>query len=151
MTHQGQSKLFSKLPPPKNSSHEPLAAVVKTDKPQFLKKSVPLIPQSVTRKQVASKDSDDEDVSDSFFTINEPALKPLTEPLNIGLEINPSRSTSYEQDMVYTAMPTNQQYNMAGLSEAEVNQHSEHSGLELDDIAVSKRSSVPIVILSFDF
>ena len=141
MIRSGQSKLFTKLPPPKNSRHEPIIqdASKPVEKP-VAKKSAPLVPQSVTRKQALKKDSDDEDDSaGSFFTMDEPALKVSAEPMDIGPVYQTVTTTTYHQEeaIAYSGMPTNQQYNMAGMTDAEMGYAtSTDAGLELDDIAV---------------
>ncbi len=136
---KGQSKLFTKLPPPKNSRHEPIIQdTSKSIEKPVVKKSAPLVPQSVSRKQAPKKDSDDEDESaGSFFTMDEPALKPSAEPMDIG-PIYPTVSTYHQEEaVVYSGMPTNQQYNMAGIYDTEMSYATTgDAGLELDDIAV---------------
>jgi hypothetical protein len=98
-----------------------------------MKKSTPLIPQSVARQQSSKKDSDDEDVSDSFFTMDEPALKVQAEPMDIGPVFQTISSTSQQAEPAYPSMPTNQQYNMAGISDT---YQTEDAGLELDHVSV---------------
>lgn len=133
----GQSKLFSKLPPQKNSPHEPAFIISKPVRKDPIKKSLPLIPQSVARQQMSKKDSDDEDVSDSFFTMDEPTLKVQAEPMDIGAALQMITTTSQQEEIVYPIMPTNQQYNMAGmLDSASLYQQREDPGLELDNVAL---------------
>jgi hypothetical protein len=141
----GQSKLFSQLPPPKNSHHEPPSEVKPVAK-SLMKKSIPLIPQSVARQQSSKKDSDDEDVSDSFFTMDEPALKVQTEPMDIGPVFQTVSSTVQHSEPVYSYLPTNQQYNMAGLSDTVSTYQTEDAGLELDHVAVCTSSFKILVI-----
>ncbi|EFX88083.1 hypothetical protein DAPPUDRAFT_305525 [Daphnia pulex] len=129
----GQSKLFSKLPPPKNSHHEPPSEIAKPVVKPLMKKSTPLIPQSVARQQSSKKDSDDEDVSDSFFTMDEPALKEQAEPMDVGPVFQTISSTGQQAELAYPSMPTNQQYNMAGTSDT---YQTEDAGLELDHVAL---------------
>merc|ERR1712071_523712 len=130
---KGQSKLFAKLPPPRNSRYEPLEKRVEvTEKPSFLKKSNPLITQSVIKKQTQINDSDDEE-SGSFFTLDEPALKEpiiLAEP-----EFRTTHSTNKLMETApdFTPMPTNQQYNLANISNE---MPSEPVPMELDDEAL---------------
>lgn len=112
-------------------------------KPQesTVKKSVPLIPQSVTRKQVVKNDSDDEEMSSGFFTMDEPIINEPAVPVNIE-PISYLPNTGVIQPEIYSAvsaLPTNQQYNMAGLPDDVANTYaSGDSGLELDDVAVRK-------------
>ncbi|KAI9562895.1 hypothetical protein GHT06_010351 [Daphnia sinensis] len=133
----GQSKLFSKLPPPKNSPHEPAHIISKPVIKEPMKKSLPLIPQSVARQQTSKKDSDDEDVSDSFFTMDEPTLKVQDEPMDVGVAVQTITTTSQQEEIVYPSMPTNQQYNMAGmLDSSSLFQQRQGHGLELDNVAL---------------
>ncbi|XP_057367326.1 proline-rich protein PRCC-like [Daphnia carinata] len=133
----GQSKLFSKLPPPKNSPHEPAFTVSKPVSKDPIKKSLPLIPQSVARQQTLKKDSDDEDISDSFFTMDEPTLKVQVEPMDVGAAFQTITTTTQQDEIVYPIMPTNQQYNMAAmLDSASLYQQREEPGLELDNVAL---------------
>jgi len=141
----GQSKLFSKLPPPKNSRHEPPTEIAKPVVKPLMKKTTPLIPQSVARQQFSKKDSDDEDVSDSFFTMDEPALKVQAEPMDVGPVFQTISSTSQHTELVYSSIPTNQQYNMAGISDS---YQTEEAGLELDHVAVC-RCSYKILVEDF--
>ena len=139
-TQKGQSQLFTKLPPPKNSRYEPPVEPVlpNLDKPAVPKKSNPLIPQSVAKKQNVKKDSDDEDESGggSFFTLDEPALKPVAfEPIPAPM-VHPVHQGPLEQESSYYPIPTNQDYNMAGMDMAEAGGSGEGQ-MELDAVAVS--------------
>lgn len=128
---KGQSKLFTKLPPPKNAGYEPPTEVKST----IPKKSNPLIPHAVAKKQKALKsgsDDEDNDDSGSFFTMDEPALKIVAEPEPIVFHQQPAQVAS----TYYDTIPTNEQYNMANLPETYV-QPSQEEQMELDDIAVS--------------
>jgi hypothetical protein len=141
----GQSKLFSKLPPPKNSHHVPPSEIAKPVIKSLMKKSNPLIPQSVARQQSSKKDSDDEDVSDSFFTMDEPALKAHEEPMDVGPVFQTANTAIQHAEPTYSSMPTNQQYNMAGLSDT-VSYQTVDAGLELDHVAVCSRSFKILVV-----
>lgn len=139
---KGQSKLFSKLPPPKNASYEPpvnsLDTTATPGKTSAFKKSVPLIPQAVVKKQLPiKKGSDDEDedmtTSGSFFTMDEPELKEVhvPEPVPLVAYTQPQITQSYD------TIPTNQQYNLAGIPDSVIMEQQQAAQMELDDVAVS--------------
>merc|ERR1712136_73438 len=130
---KGQSKLFATLPLPKNSRYEPPEKAAQlTEKPTFLKKSSSLIPQSVVKKQAQKAHSDDEDESGSFFTLDEPALKETTAPLILPMPGLVATSAPMETISAFTPMPTNQQYNLANISDEAMMTMSEPASMELD-------------------
>lgn len=142
---KGQSKLFAKLPAPRNSDYvPPIEQVSKTvsipEQPvASIKKSVSLIPQSVMRRE-AKKGSDDEDeTSGNFFTLDEPALPAISVPVNIQASAWQKTNVAIqkEQVIVFPAIPTNQLYNMAGMVNSDTPQPTYAGQMELDDAAVS--------------
>ena len=85
------------------------------------------------------KDSDDEDESGGgFFTLDEPALKAAAvEPIAAPL-VHPVYADPFQQgvETTYYPMPTNQDYNMAGMEMPEPGGSGEGQ-MELDQVAVS--------------
>lgn len=129
---KGRSKLFSKLPPPKTLTAAPVAA-------QPVKKSTPLIPQSVTKRQVVavrrnSDDEDDETDSSSFFTLDEPSVKILPEHEAPVLPIPAISVPEHRPDEPTEFIPTNSHYNLAGL---DYEQPQYEADMELDETAVT--------------
>ena len=155
---KGQSQLFTKLPPPKNSRYEPPVEPVlpDLDKPAVPKKSNPLIPQSVAKKQIVKRDSDDEDEAGGggFFTLDEPALKPVAfVPIPAPLVHNhPVHQGPIQQDVElgYYPIPTNQDYNMAGIDMAEAGGSGEGQ-MELDAVAVCSLNVLKSLIIHLTF
>ena len=144
--------MFSKLPPPKNAGYEPPSASAQeknptaSSKPLTVKKSGPLIPHAVAKKQqAAKKGSDDEDDDTAgggcFFTIDEPELKEvhIHEPV--------PEVTTYAQPQItesYISMPTNQEYNLAGIPDSFIMERQQAAQLELDAAAVSLPKIIPV-------
>lgn len=133
---KGQSKLFATLPLPKNSKYEPPEKKMEhVETSSFVKKSSSLIPQSVIKKQTQKAHSDDEDESGSFFTLDEPTLKETAEPLILpmtGMKTAYTTSVSMETTSTFTPMPTNQQYNLANVSNETLMAMNEPAPMELD-------------------
>ena len=106
-----------------------------TETQSFLKKRSSLIPQSVVKKQAQKAHSDDEGDSESFFTMDEPALKETAESLILPVpELRTAYSSSVPTESItnFTPMATNQQYNLANVSDEVLMARNEPSPMELD-------------------
>jgi len=132
---KGVSKLFARLPPAKYSRSEQPMKAENTETQSFLKKRSSLIPQSVVKKQAQKAHSDDEGDSESFFTMDEPALKETAESLILPVpELRTAYSSSVPTESItnFTPMATNQQYNLANVSDEVLMARNEPSPMELD-------------------
>lgn len=85
--------------------------------------------------------------------MDEPTLKVQVEPMEIGAFLPTMTSTNQKDYVAYPTIPTNQQYNMAGMSDSATMYHPrEDIGLELDSVAVctyAVKSQQKIFIGSF--
>lgn len=120
----------------------------------FVKKSSSLIPQSVIKKQTQKAHSDDEDESGSFFTLDEPTLKETAEPLILpmtGMKTAYTTSVSMETTSTFTPMPTNQQYNLANVSNETFMAMNEPAPMELDMNEAVRLFNISFLCALIDF